>query len=81
MCLRRLLIESSSLLAEWYFENSQPVTAACCHLAVSDVQVGASGMSIHMGLETKSKSSLDLSPFQSVMRIEIIYGTLEGQHA
>lgn len=36
----RLLMESSSMLADWYFENSQPVTAACCHLAVNDVQVG-----------------------------------------
>ena len=38
--LFRLLLESSSLLADWYFENSQPIIAACCHLAVNDVQVG-----------------------------------------
>ncbi|XP_028402254.1 WD repeat-containing protein 17-like [Dendronephthya gigantea] len=33
----KLLMESSSLLADWYFENSQPVIAACCHLAVNDI--------------------------------------------
>ena len=32
-------MESSTMLAEWYFENCQPVIAACCHLAVNDVQV------------------------------------------
>lgn len=58
-------MESSSLLAEWYFENSQPVTAACCHLAVNDVQVGANRTATYRG-------SLDVSYFQCVMRIDII---------
>ena len=36
------------MLADWYFENSQPITAACCHLAVSDVKVGLAMCKTHL---------------------------------
>ena len=50
----RLLMESSSLLADWYFENSQPVTAACCHLAVNDITV--SSLLLRSGIGTITSS-------------------------
>jgi hypothetical protein len=25
--------------AEWYFDHSDPINSACCHLAISDIQV------------------------------------------
>ena len=65
-------MESSSLLAEWYFENSQPVTAACCHLAVNDVQVGASRTSIYIVLKSNRSRHLIHSHRNYIV-------TLEGQ--
>ena len=65
-------MESSSLLAEWYFENSQPVTAACCHLAVNDVQVGACRTSIYSVLKSNRSRHMIHSQRNYIV-------TLEGQ--
>lgn len=35
----RLLHTVSKELAEWYFQDGRAVLAACCHLAVDDIEV------------------------------------------
>lgn len=37
--LSRLLHKVTKDLAEWYFQDGRAVLAACCHLAVDDIEV------------------------------------------
>lgn len=38
-CCYRLLHRVSKELAEWYFQDGRAVLAACCHLAVENIEV------------------------------------------
>lgn len=38
-CYCRLLHKVSKELAEWYFQDGRAVLAACCHLAVENIEV------------------------------------------